>query len=161
MTFIPAARTFSVMQTFLPYPSFTESARVLDYRRLGKQRVETWQIIRAMRGETKGWTNHPCTNMWRGHETALAAYGLAMCEEWKQRGYNDTMTERFLEIVAAEPNFDLPRWYGMKELHLSHKSNLIRKFPEFYSHLFPGVPADLEYVWPESDLRSMMIAGTV
>jgi hypothetical protein len=29
------------MQTFLPYPGFDESARALDDRRLGKQRVET------------------------------------------------------------------------------------------------------------------------
>lgn len=136
------------MQTFLPYADFAESARALDYRRLGKQRVETWQIIRAMRGETKGWTNHPCTNMWRDHETALAAYGLAMCTEWVARGYNDTMTERFLDIVLAEPKFDIPRWLGNQEFHLSHQSNLVRKFPEHYGPLFPGVPSDMEYVWP-------------
>lgn len=137
------------MQTFLPYADFIDSARALDYKRLGKQRVETWQIIRAMRGETKGWTNHPCTNMWRGHETALAYYGLVMCSEWVRRGYNDTMTERFLNIVLAEPRFDLPRWIGSEELHRSHQSNLVRKFPEHYGPQFPGVPADLEYVWPE------------
>jgi len=28
------------MQTFLPYPGFADSARVLDRRRLGKQRGE-------------------------------------------------------------------------------------------------------------------------
>ena len=36
------------MQTFLPYESFEESAKVLDYRRLGKQRVEGMQIINAI-----------------------------------------------------------------------------------------------------------------
>ena len=36
------------MQTFLPYRGFTESARVLDTRRLGKQRVETIQVLRAL-----------------------------------------------------------------------------------------------------------------
>jgi hypothetical protein len=30
------------MQTFLPYKSFEESASVLDWRRLGKQRVDKW-----------------------------------------------------------------------------------------------------------------------
>ncbi|MDQ1681515.1 MAG: hypothetical protein QOH99_56, partial [Frankiaceae bacterium] len=35
------------MQTFLPYADFGASARVLDDRRLGKQRVETLQILRA------------------------------------------------------------------------------------------------------------------
>jgi hypothetical protein len=47
------------MQTFLPYSSFEESARILDYRRLGKQRVEAWQILRSLDGITKGWSNHP------------------------------------------------------------------------------------------------------
>ena len=36
------------MQTFLPYKSFEESAKVLDWRRLGKQRVEGMQIINAI-----------------------------------------------------------------------------------------------------------------
>ena len=42
------------MQTFLPYPDFTQSAKTLDYRRLGKQRVEAWQILNALRGVSKG-----------------------------------------------------------------------------------------------------------
>lgn len=36
------------MQTFLPYPSFELSARVLDDKRLGKQRVECLQILKAL-----------------------------------------------------------------------------------------------------------------
>lgn len=37
------------MNTFLPYKSFKKSARCLDYRRLGKQRIETWQIYKALK----------------------------------------------------------------------------------------------------------------
>ena len=33
------------MQTFLPYPDFKKSLQTLDYRRLGKQRIEAYQII--------------------------------------------------------------------------------------------------------------------
>ncbi len=33
------------MQTFVPFPSFWESANALDMKRLGKQRVETFQVI--------------------------------------------------------------------------------------------------------------------
>ena len=36
------------MQTFLPYPDFVQTAGVLDARRLGKQRVETIQVMRAL-----------------------------------------------------------------------------------------------------------------
>lgn len=38
------------MQTFLPYADFKKSAQVLDGMRLGKQRVETLQIMQALLG---------------------------------------------------------------------------------------------------------------
>ena len=41
------------MQTFLPYASFEESAKVLDRQRLGKQRVECLQIFNALAGDKK------------------------------------------------------------------------------------------------------------
>jgi hypothetical protein len=41
-----------------------------------------------------------------------------------------------------------PTWMGNDEFHLSHQSNLVRKFPEHYGPQFPGVSPDLEYVWP-------------
>ncbi len=54
------------MQTFLPYPDFAESARVLDNKRLGKQRVEVLQILNVLTDSTrKGWRNHPAVAMWR------------------------------------------------------------------------------------------------
>src|SRR5687768_5243480 len=56
------------VQTFLPYPDFERSARALDPRRLGKQRVEVLQICNALHRETGGWINHPVTRMWRGFE---------------------------------------------------------------------------------------------
>ena len=66
------------MQTFLPHESFEKSAQVLDWRRLGKQRVEGMQIINAITGKTrkdgkpyKGWINHPCSVMWRDYAPAL------------------------------------------------------------------------------------------
>jgi len=46
------------MQTFLPFSNFGMTAEVLDHRRLGKQRVEALQILRALRqGE---WTCPNC-----------------------------------------------------------------------------------------------------
>ena len=48
------------MQTFLPYADLTESLRVLDNKRLGKQRVETYQIISAITGGTSNCTGISC-----------------------------------------------------------------------------------------------------
>jgi len=138
------------MQTFLPYASFQKSARALDYRRLGKQRVETFQLLRALNGETKGWRNHPAARMWDGYEKTLVVYGTTICAEWKARGYVDNMQNRIGQYFYKFPDAAdfRPPWLGDQEFHLSHQSNLIRKFPEHYGPQFPGVPDDLSYVWP-------------
>lgn len=131
------------MNTFLPYPDFAKSARVLDYRRLGKQRVECLQLLNALSGKTKGWVNHPAAKMWRGYEMALAAYKNACILEWISRGYKNTM-----ELSVIITPYTLPPWFGDPDLHESHQSNLLRKDPKFYGPLFPGVPDDFEYYWP-------------
>ena len=143
------------MQTFLPYPSFTLSAACLDTKRLGKQRVECAQMLNALGGRVlkldgtpysypKSVPNHPATRMWRGFEQALALYGLAVCREWKLRGYTNNID--FLPSVGGTISF--PLWLGDEAFHRSHRSNLIRKLPEHYGKLWPDVPNDLPYVWP-------------
>jgi hypothetical protein len=49
------------MQTFIPFPNYIRSVQTLDYRRLGKQRVEAMQIINILEGKqvSAGWKNHP------------------------------------------------------------------------------------------------------
>jgi hypothetical protein len=131
------------MQTFLPYADFAESAAVLDYRRLGKQRVEVLQLLNALTGKSKGWANHPAAIMWRGYEPALAAYGNACIYEWVSRGYNNTMP-----YWAVGKLYELPWWLGDYDFHLSHMSNLLRKDPAWYSKWFTDVPDNLPYVWP-------------
>ena len=140
------------MQTFLPYASFTESAASLDRQRLGKQRVETLQILTALTTPNYGWQNHPAVRMWRGHEQALFRYQAAVCGEWLNRGYKDTCYGKSIEILAqADLPADrgLPEWLGDGELHRSHRSNLLRKNATHYASLFEaGLPDDLPYVWP-------------
>lgn len=135
------------MQTFLPFPSFVESAKVLDYRRLGKQRVEVLQILTALYGGSKGWVNHPCTKMWKGHEFQLISYGIAICQEWIQRGYKDTCADKIATFYIEGMDRSFPEWLGFEPLHLSHKSNLIRKMPEYYKNYFPNVRDDIPYIW--------------
>jgi hypothetical protein len=141
------------MQTFLPYPSFSESARVLDRSRLGKQRVEGLQLLRAVTIPTYGWQHHPATMMWRGYVPALTKYTLVMADEWIAQGRPDSVRDQVLPFApevdaVGQDELELPRWIGDDELHRSHQSNLIRKDPAFYGPLFPGVPPDLPYIWP-------------
>lgn len=205
------------MQTFLPYADFRASAHVLDRQRLGKQRVETLQIMQALLGikldntqkivetgtmrfyydadgfevdesvavepgrehlytsrveatrklvdtephewtikplDKPGWVNHPATKMWRGYEWALLKYQKACVDEWLDRGYKDTCFEKTFALYFADINRrsdeKMPPWLGSKAFHLSHKSNLVRKNPEYYGPIFQ-VRDDLEYVWPVSD----------
>ena len=143
------------MQTFLPYPDFSESASVLDSARLGKQRVEALQVLRAIVLPTYGWQSHPAMQMWRGYVPALTRYALDMVDEWTSRGHADSTRPLISEFAPHAANgggdFALPSWVGNEALHLSHRSNLVRKAPEFYSPLFPGVPDNLPYVWPGPD----------
>lgn len=139
------------MQTFLPYGSFARSARVLDSPRLGKQRVETLQILRALAIPDYGWQNHPATRMWMGYVPALTSYGLAMTDEWLARGFADTVRDQLLEFApeAADGVVARPPWLGDPAFHEGHRSNLLVKDPDFYAQLFPGTPPGLPYVWPE------------
>ena len=141
------------MQTFLPYPSFARSARVLDPARMGKQRVEALQVLRAITIPDYGWRHHPAAKMWRGYVPALTKYALECADAWIELGHADTVRPQVLAFApeverSDQAELDLPPWIGDDGLHRSHRSNLVRKDPEFYGPLFPDVPDDLPYVWP-------------
>jgi len=63
------------MQTFTPYSDFEESLRTLDLKRLGKQRVEVIQIVRALTVPGYAWSSHPAVLMWRGMRRRSGATG--------------------------------------------------------------------------------------
>ncbi len=146
------------MQTFVPFPDLVLTAAVLDSARLGKQRVEALQIVRALTWPTYGWKHHPATLMWRGHEAALGLYAAVICREWTARGFADTCDAKvridlaaagFAAIPEDEAGATMPAWWGDESVHRSHRSALLRKQPEYYRSRFePDLPDDLAYVWP-------------
>jgi hypothetical protein len=150
------------MQTFVPYPDVRRSAQSLDRQRLGKQRVECWQILLALKAlrtgdlyttdkrgklRKRGWVSHPCTAMWQGHEGYLAYYAFHVCSEWIRRGYKDNMRERFIAIMQEHNDMTPPAWWGREDIHVSHQANLVRKDPAHYELQFPNANPDMEYVW--------------
>ena len=156
------------MQTFLPYRDFRRSAAVLDDRRLGKQRVETLQILRALTWETYGWKRHPAVRMWRGHLPALVRYGVDITDQWLRRGRADTVRDQLLEFTAPAgvPSQQdlaaaglLPAWLGQRDFHRGHQSALVRKDPGHYRRYFPRIPDDLPYVWPVPNSESSATAS--
>jgi Pyrimidine dimer DNA glycosylase len=148
------------MQTFLPYPDFAASAAALDDRRLGKQRVEALQVLRALTREGYGWQHHPAVRMWRGHPEAVAAYGLTVCAEWVARGRADTCAATIRgDLLAAglpQPGPQdelavkglLPPWLGDERFHRGHRAALVAKMPEHYAPLFGDDADGGPYYWP-------------
>tara|TARA_R110000822_G_scaffold79337_8_gene189800 strand:- start:2544 stop:3023 length:480 start_codon:yes stop_codon:yes gene_type:complete len=152
------------MQTFLPYPDMIKSAKALDYKRLGKQRVEAKQIINAITGVPrkdgkpyKGWISHPCSVMWKDYVPALKFYHNIVIKEWEDRGYNNNMP--LFELKAD--SFNMPWWYGDESFHSSHRANLLRKDPDYYSqHGWKEDPND-PYVWHDVEKKwYKQIVGT-
>jgi hypothetical protein len=131
------------MQVFLPYPDFKKSLECLDTKRLGKQRVEAWQIINAIIDPGYGWQSHPATKMFRANLSALVQYYNTSIDVWTSRGYKNTMLKL---PISGEVVF--PSWFGNDAFHASHRSNLLRKNYEHYSQFGWSEPTNLPYIWP-------------
>ena len=133
------------MQTFLPYRDFKDTAKCLDYRRLGKQRVEGMQLLNTSPG--KAWYNHPARKMWTGYENALSYYVNIMIEEWINRGYVNN-----IPLYDIKYPIIYPPWYMDKiiidNVITSHRSNLLRKDSIFYGNFNWNLPQDIPYYWP-------------
>jgi hypothetical protein len=158
----------STVQTFLPYPGFERSARALDRKRLGKQRVEVIQIVRAITRPTYAWKSHPATLMWKGYEEALGRYGLTMCAVWVDGGFGDTCAATIAAdlgsagVTAIRTEAQLidagamPPWLGDEQLHLSHRTSLFAKDPAFYGEKFgDDVREGMPYVWPVRSAKAI------
>ena len=160
------------MQTFLPLPDFFASAAVLDRQRLGKQRVEAMQLLRLVSTPKEllhGWKNHPARNMWCGFPEALGFYGMVIIRRWLSAGYKDSCREKIILLLdeqgcsSSEVNLGqkyeaalqkedatfLPPWFGNEDFHRSHRSNLLRKDPQWYGQFGWTEPPDLPYIWPD------------
>lgn len=133
------------MQTFLPYADFDACARCLDDRRLGKQRVEAYQVLNALANPRNRWRRHPTVRMWAGYEDALRLYMNACIDEWERRGFVNNM-----ERAAASPHARMPPWLGDERLHASHRASLLRKFPSFYRRYGWTDDPCMPYFWPEA-----------
>jgi len=139
------------MQTFLPYISFKASVECLDNKRLGKQRVESKQIIDNLI-QGGHWQNHPAVLMWEGYYWALVYYYNTCIEAWVKRGYNNNM-----EKIPIQGTIKNPWFIGYNNFHNSHKSNLLRKDPLFYGQYGWKVESNLFYSWPDNDKKEFRI----
>lgn len=134
------------MQVFRPYMDWWMSARVLDDRRLGKQRVEVKQVMMAIlrrmgliRNGRRGWLNHPIVLMYysdgRPYLRDLIGYFNACVEEWRRRGMRSSISLSDIEhlilgVVSAEG-------HPLTHVHeVEYRRVLILKDPGHYLRAF-------------------------
>lgn len=129
------------MQTFVPCSTFKRCAEVLDYLRLGKQRIEALQIENALI-HGGGWASHPAVLMWDGFIPALRQYRRAIILEWIARGYRNTMD------IPRATRCTMPNWWN-GSIHRSHRAALLYKDFHHYSRYWVIQP-ELDYYWPIS-----------
>lgn len=130
------------MQTFLPSKDFDTSANMLDSKRLNKQILEGYQILKVLNNPDPraGWRNHPAVKMWGGYENALFDYITSMVREARTRGIKtDKNWDNLINLrVATIHNWGsgYPKWYQnsetMKKVTTTHRANLYKKDPEYY-----------------------------
>lgn len=130
------------MQTFLPFSDYELVAESLDSKRLNKQILECYQILKVLSNDDPhaGWRNHPAVKMWRGHEWGLLDYTYAMVSEAKLRGIKTDKNEENISTlkIAKKSRWGKgnPEWMNLSDIMnrvtVTHQANLFQKAPELY-----------------------------
>lgn len=134
------------MQTFLPYTSFSESARVIDNKRLWKQILEANQLINLIQNRKikSNWRKHPCYRMWVEDGFALKTYRDYFVKEWLNRRLIDPPK---LEIIHCLNEINL-NWIS-EELCASHRAALLKKDFKHYKQFNWKEKPQIKYYWPK------------
>jgi hypothetical protein len=146
------------MQTYLPQIGYASSMRRLHDYMLERQIVHTIKILKILEGEQSPWSRHPAVRMWRGYERSLCQYGNLACLEWRigrrRQSHLDILecgvffTDLDNELRDAGIPARRPPWVGDTDICRSHRSNLIRKYPDQYAAQYPNTPELMPFLWP-------------
>lgn len=135
------------MITFLPLPSFRESADVLDWKysanRLNNQVNEGIIIAKTLLGVyekegKKGWMNHPAVLMWTDCEFSLLNYVEIHLETWehKKQTFSQSRHDEIIKLqhmcIEGCKTLMNPWWLGDERLHSSHRAILLGKNWDWY-----------------------------
>ena len=161
------------MQTFLPNKSFVKSAQILDNKRLNKQILEGYQILKVLNNPDPraAWRNHPAAKMWENHELALYYYIMAMAKEADLRGIKTDKNRANIQKLKKETFHNWssakPKWYADKatidRITESHRANLYKKDPEYYG-MFRNDKAKpccdtCQYFWITHERRNVQLSA--
>lgn len=167
------------MQTFLPYPDFLKSAKVLDKKRCWKQVVEAKQIINILEKKqflldnenpdfakqalkTISWGNHPAVKMWEGHIDSLQYYFncfLDVCLIKHKIKTSYLPFDPSMDYLLGNDENENIWWMGNKNFHRAMRARLIEKDREFYLPLFPEDEGfnNGKYFWPDMGTKTFKV----
>lgn len=147
----------------MTHMSYGKTARALDLRTLGHQRIEAFKVFNDLTQGVK--KRHPVYSMWDGYEFSLGIYTMMMCMEWvNHRGCADKIFYKVYRIIEEIKRNDHrftyvePPWLKDKAVLRSHRSNLLRRendgviAGENYFRAFGNIDDDWPYIWPIIDL---------
>jgi hypothetical protein len=160
------------MQTFFHGETIFESAETLDSKRLNKQILEGYQILKLLSDyhDKKAWAHHPAVLMWKGHEYSLRSYIATMIGEARKRGIKTD--KHWTNLVELESNNsgswgeNMPKWFSGEKsnrIKMTHRANLYRKNPEYYAEYAYAVNdkynkpccEKCNYYWPTHEERNV------
>lgn len=143
------------MQIFSPYPDFGKIAQCLDAKRLNKQKVEIYQILKVLAGQSNGWKNHPAVLMAKGYEAFFIEYGLTIANQCVKNGWNDTLIPKISEFKKLFTEYKIPPYWGFDKFHSSHRQTLLFKNLNWYSQFNWSEEPKYEYWWPTKEISNL------
>ena len=146
--------------TWFTAMSLFDSAENLATPQLAQTQRESQALLYEMTygtpDEELGSAPVPLKLMWRNYEVALAAYSIACCAALVGRGISTGVqalemanTIQELRDGGDPAPLEIPPWLADIDMLTSHRSNLMRRWPDEYSwrRIQPGMP----YLWPVVD----------
>tara|TARA_B100001778_G_scaffold330827_2_gene334041 strand:- start:5474 stop:6046 length:573 start_codon:yes stop_codon:yes gene_type:complete len=120
--------------------------------------------------QLRGWVGHPAREIWRGHEKALAYYGLLICQEWASRGYEEATAPKIAAVASEFAWTSWPDWMEDPEVHrymrqsLRYKevvdnANLVAQSKSpiwWYRNQWPDIEPIYGYIWSEDNKRKCL-----
>lgn len=135
------------MQVFTPYtePIVTARAMHSDQARYNKQIIECRQILSAIEGRTKAWTNHPIVAQYRAHVSYLQHY-LQCFVDYK-------MGDEHRAALDSQLAMDCRPDFLTAEFCDQHKRRLYTKAPTKYADFAPLGTSDENWYFVDGQLR--------
>lgn len=147
------------MMTWTPNMSLFDSVAALELDQLAVALVESESLFNELVYDEPrqdiGAAPVPLRLMWLGYEAALAGYVAACSASLVAYGVgSSTLSLGVAQAIVAlrrdeETPMVMPPWLTDTDVLRSHRSNLMRRWPDSYS--WKGTPLQMPYLWPVVD----------